>query len=235
MGSFTNGGKDARGDRRPRALLGHGSVDNRSLSKGGCLISDRPTHATCTNSPKVLSIPSLPATRAAACRRTCGSARDQPRSPSDQGRDRAGPLAGRSYGWRWVAWRPSWSATDPVRALLVGQSALQDLLTGILEHRSPTFSLLSAKCAPLSERRVIDHAWGAANLRLRCRCLDAPRRGHRFRLALLRRQRRRYHHRFSGNCPGNARCTRSCIGLPSGSTRGLGPRCPRASSLIPPE
>jgi len=55
MGSFTNGGKDARGDRRLRALLGHGSVDNRSLSKGGCLIADRPTYATYTNSPKVLS------------------------------------------------------------------------------------------------------------------------------------------------------------------------------------
>jgi hypothetical protein len=93
---------------------------------------------------------------------------------------------------------------------------------------------MSAKYALLSERRVIDHAWGAANLRLRCRRLDAPRRGHRLRLALLRRQRRRYHHRFSGNCLGKARCTRSCIGLPSGSARRFGPRCPTASSLIWP-
>jgi hypothetical protein len=93
---------------------------------------------------------------------------------------------------------------------------------------------MSAKYAPLSDRRAIDHAWGAANLRLRCRRLDAPRRGHRLRLALLRRQRRRHHHRFSGNCPGKARCTQSRIGLPAWPTRGSSSRCPPASSLISP-
>ena len=61
---------------------------------------------------------------------------------SDQSRDRvpARSRGGPTVGAGLLGGRPGSAAADTVKALLAGWSALQNLLTGILEHRTPTSS-----------------------------------------------------------------------------------------------